>query len=220
MTPGWFGITARDLDRVLDRFRSSRQEDRLVWRASADQAVQPLREPDIRSVSRHLERHVADLADLGAHGLDHPRVAVADIEDADPAHEVEIAPALRVPDLGALRALDRDRVRRHDPPWNVAGGGIEEGLAVWVRGGHWFRLLGVRQADAAHRPLCLQLRRSALLRKEPARQQSRPPGRRPAAGSAARGSAAHAVMSISTLLLRRLARTASRPRSLPIPERL
>ena len=83
---------------------------RLVRALAGRERVQLLAERDIRLIRRDLEAGVGDLVELGAHGLHHAAVAMAGVEHGDAAREVDVAPALGVPQQRILGALDEDRV--------------------------------------------------------------------------------------------------------------
>jgi hypothetical protein len=58
--------------------------------------------------------------ELLAHGADDVRVAMAGVEHADAAGEVEVFLAVDVPDAGALRAVHEDGVRVGEAARHVA----------------------------------------------------------------------------------------------------
>src|SRR4029077_2354661 len=62
-----------------------------------------------------------------AHGGHDARMVVADVHDADPAHEVDVALAGGIPDLRALRAMGDDRMRGRDAARHVP---VAEGLQL------------------------------------------------------------------------------------------
>ena len=72
---------------------------------------QPLGQPDPHRGRMEVTQPVQQLAGLGAYRLDHARVGVADRGDAEPRRQVEIATAVRIPDVAALRALPHRRRR-------------------------------------------------------------------------------------------------------------
>ena len=98
-------VVARDLDRVLDRFGARGQEDRLLGRRARRERVQPLGERDVALVRRHLEAGVGELLELLRDRRLHLRVDVPGVEHRDAAREVDVAPALHVPQLGVLRVI-------------------------------------------------------------------------------------------------------------------
>ena len=102
-------ILAREFHRRLHRLRSTRErlnEIQVAGRNFAD----PLNEVerDIRgAVHRRREAHPVELP---LDRLKHPRMAVAQVGDKDPANRVEITPALGVPVVQALGFGHHDRV--------------------------------------------------------------------------------------------------------------
>ena len=78
--------------------------------ASPTSAAEPRRQLDVRLVHRHLKAGVHQAIELLVHGADDVRVAMAGVEDADAAREVQVLLAVDVPDARAFGALDEDRV--------------------------------------------------------------------------------------------------------------
>ena len=68
--------------------------------------------------------------ELVAHGRGHPRVQVADVEDADAAGEVQVLPAVHVPEPHAESAVGEDRVRGGHAARDGLLPPAEEGFAV------------------------------------------------------------------------------------------
>ena len=82
------------------------EKNTLPRRGGRHQRQQPLGELDLRRGGEEVG-DVAERAQLGGHGLDEGGVGVAEGVDGDAAEEVEVLPALVVPDVGALAAHQR-----------------------------------------------------------------------------------------------------------------
>ena len=108
------GMEARDLDGVLDRLRAGGQEQGLLGTGARGERVQLLGEGDVALVGRHLEAGMHEVFQLPCDRLLHLRVQVAGVEYRDAAGEVDIAPALDVPDLGVGGTLGVHRERVGD----------------------------------------------------------------------------------------------------------
>ena len=102
------GVGARELDRVLDRFRAGVEERRLGRRAERRGPDQPLRECDVDLVGDDREVGVGELGELLLRGLDDARMRVADVEAADAAGEVDEGIAVDVRERCAAAFLDHD----------------------------------------------------------------------------------------------------------------
>jgi hypothetical protein len=91
-------VQPRELDGVLDRF-GARVEERRLGRAAERRALdQPLGELDVGLVRDYGEVGVREARDLLRRGLDDPRMAVADVQTADAAGEVDEDVAVDVRD--------------------------------------------------------------------------------------------------------------------------
>ena len=131
------GRRAGDLDRVLDRLGAGGEEDRLLREVAGRQRVQPLRERDIGLVGDDLEARVGEALGLGV-GRGHDLgMAVPGVEDRDAAGEVDVAPALDVPELGVLGPLGIDRSSVRD----AARHGRHPALVQACVAGHGMMLL-------------------------------------------------------------------------------
>ena len=103
---------ACDLDRVLDRFCSRIQKDRLLAVATARRELrQAAADVDVRLVHADHEALVQVLVDLGVDRLAHRRQRVAEVGAAEAAGEIDVLAPFRVPDAGALGAGDDERGR-------------------------------------------------------------------------------------------------------------
>ena len=106
------GMGAGDLDRVLHRFRTRRQEDGLVRPARRHQPVQPIGKAYIAFVGRDLKAGVAELLELCRNRRLDPRMQMTGVEDGDAGGEIDIAPAFDIPDFGVIGLLDKYRQHR------------------------------------------------------------------------------------------------------------
>src|SRR5207244_9634469 len=99
-----------DLDRVLDRLGTRVDEDAVLLLAGARRELgQASADGHIRLVRRDHEALVQVSVDLVVNGRDHGVAAVPEVLTADAAGEVDVAPAVDVPDPRSLGALDDDR---------------------------------------------------------------------------------------------------------------
>ena len=109
------GVIARDLDGVLHRLRTGRQKHRFFGEIPGGESVQPLRQPHVRFIGRHVKTGVCKGFRLLRNGRHHPRVTVSGVEYRDPGGKIDIAPAVDVPQLrvfgpGHIDALATDAV--------------------------------------------------------------------------------------------------------------
>ncbi len=99
-----------ELDRVLDRLCAAEGEEDLVEVAGQDLGELG---PEARAgLGREGRLDVLELRGLGDDRIDHPPVAVADVDGHQLAVEVEDPMALGRIEVDALRTIDRDRVDR------------------------------------------------------------------------------------------------------------
>ena len=102
------GDDARDADRVLDRFRAAVREEEGVDVAGRD--LGQLRAQPRARLRGHERVRVGQRRRLLLDGLHHLRMRVADVRAHELAVEVQVALALRRPEVDAFRARDRDGV--------------------------------------------------------------------------------------------------------------
>src|SRR5690606_7672648 len=95
---------------VFRRFRAAVGEHAGQWVADRYELAQLLHQCQVRTMRGGVERVVGKAAGLGLDGLDHSRVAVAQVEYADTADEVDITFAVSVPDFGIAAMGKCDRV--------------------------------------------------------------------------------------------------------------
>ena len=99
----------RDLDGVFQRLGAGIDQHGLALAARGGDFTQALAELHVGCVRHHRLAGVHDLVELALGGLDHLRVAMPQVQDADTAAEVDEAVAVRVPDLGILRVIGERR---------------------------------------------------------------------------------------------------------------
>src|SRR6266403_2728450 len=150
------GMKARDLDGVLHRLRAGGQEYGLLGTGARGERVQLLGEGDVALVRSHLKAGMYELFQLPRDRLLHLRVQVAGVEYRDAAGEIDIAPALDVPDLGVGGTLG---VHRERVGYTAGYGLLAAGMQFGVRrqGGSpcktQAKLWRVSGSDRRRRPL-------------------------------------------------------------------
>src|SRR5581483_12499717 len=92
-------MEARDLDCVLDCLRSGGQKNGLLRGRARCDLVELLGERHVALIWRDLEAGMSQLLELRSHRSLHFRMHMAGIEHGNAAGEVDIAPALHVPEL-------------------------------------------------------------------------------------------------------------------------
>jgi hypothetical protein len=104
------GVGTGDLDGVLDRFGTGREERRLLREAAGHALVDLLGQRDVRRIRHHLVSGVHELLQLGLHCGDDLRMAVPGVEHGDAAAEIDVAAALHIPEAGVLGTCGVERV--------------------------------------------------------------------------------------------------------------
>jgi ParB family chromosome partitioning protein len=117
------GRGARDLDRVLDRLGAGGDEDGFLPEVARHGLVEALGQPHVIFIGHDLMAGVGEVVELVLDGGDHLGVAVAGVDHGDAGSEVDVAPALHVPDLGILGALGVDLRRDADTARDGLGAG-------------------------------------------------------------------------------------------------
>jgi hypothetical protein len=107
-------MEAGDLQGVFDRLGTSGEKDGLLGTGHRRKSIQAFSQRDVALVGGDLEAGMRELFQLGRNGLLYLRVHVAGVEHRDAAGEIDVAPALDVPDLGVGGALGVDRERVGD----------------------------------------------------------------------------------------------------------
>lgn len=119
---------ARDLHRVLGRFRAGGEEDGLGFAFHRRNRVQLLGQLDVRFIGHDLKRRVRIGVELFGNGRHHAGMAVPHVEHRDAAREIDVALALDVPDLGILGTGREDRRGRGNATRHSAFAAFENGL--------------------------------------------------------------------------------------------
>src|SRR5258708_23046538 len=84
------GVSARDLDGVFDGLGAGVEENGFLREIAGSQGVEFFRDGNVALVGGDGEAEMQVLLDLFADGRKHARSAVADVEAADAAGEIEI----------------------------------------------------------------------------------------------------------------------------------
>ena len=105
-----FGVSAGNLDRVLNRLGTRGQEQGFLWKVARGQGVDALSQFDIRLVGQHLKTGVGVKVELGFDGGNHRRVAMPGVEHRNATGKVDVAFAFDIPYLGVFTAGDEDFV--------------------------------------------------------------------------------------------------------------
>src|ERR1700733_3007197 len=91
------GVVAGNLDGILDSFRAGVQEQGFLREVAGRQRVQPLRQPHIGFVGRHMEAGMSKCLRLLRHRLHDPRMAMACVDHGNTRCEIDVAPAVHIP---------------------------------------------------------------------------------------------------------------------------
>jgi hypothetical protein len=102
-------VGARDLDGILHGFGAAVQQQGLLGRAAGRLGVQLFGEPHVAFVGRHHKAGMQETVRLRVQRGDHARLAMAGIEAADTAGEIQVSIAVHVFDNGAFGAAHEDR---------------------------------------------------------------------------------------------------------------
>ncbi len=104
---GALGKGPRHLDGVLHRFGAGIHEQGFLVEITRSRRVEPLRQGYVGLIGRYVEAGVGEAFHLRLHRRHHFGVAVAGVEHADAAGEVDIALAFHVPQLGVLGSIGK-----------------------------------------------------------------------------------------------------------------
>jgi hypothetical protein len=102
------GVGAGDLDGVFDGFGAGVEKDGFLWKISGSEGVQLFRDGDVALVRSDGEAEMQVFLELRLNRSDYAGRAVANVEAADAAGEIEIAIAVDVFDGGAVGARGED----------------------------------------------------------------------------------------------------------------
>ena len=127
-------VGAGDLDCVLDGFGAAVHEQRFLRKLAGRDFVHALGEPDVTFVGRDLHAGVQEVVELSVHGGDYRLLAMADIEAADAAGEIDVAVAVDVfePGVFGFRYIHRRAVRK--TAGHGLGCGARRALSISGRG--------------------------------------------------------------------------------------
>ena len=106
---GPLGVAARDLDRVLDGLGAAVDQEGFLRKVPGNQRVEPFGQANIALVGSDVKAGVKVTVKLGAHGRRHARRAMAHVEAADAAGEIDQPVAVCVLDDRAFGARHKDR---------------------------------------------------------------------------------------------------------------
>src|SRR6266850_31403 len=112
------GVGAGDLDGVFDGFGTGVEEDGFFRKISGGQRVQFFRHGNIALVGSDGEAEMQVPLELLADRGEHPGRAMADVEAADAASEIEVAIAVDIIDSCALRSCGENRRGVRWTAWN------------------------------------------------------------------------------------------------------
>ena len=134
---GTAGREQRRLERDLDRVGARGAEHGARRAAAGEAGRQRLQQRHLHCGGMHVAHRVQQRALLRRERLDHARVRVPDVRDAEARAEIDVAVAVRVPDVRARRALPEDgrlgRERRHV---SALDGGEPRRQRARTRAGH------------------------------------------------------------------------------------
>ena len=98
----------RRLERRLDRVRAGGAEHAARGNAARVAAHERFEQLDLHGGRMHVAEPVQQPLGLRAHRRDDARMRVPHVRDAEAGREIDVAIAVDVPDVGALRALPED----------------------------------------------------------------------------------------------------------------
>ena len=109
-------IEACELDRILDRLGAGVEEGGACLAGDRRERTEPLRKLDVALVRDDGEVRVQETVRLLGDGLDHARMVVADVRDADATDEVDERVAVDVRDRRTAGAVRDDRLVNDQRP--------------------------------------------------------------------------------------------------------
>ena len=130
---GTLGKSARDLDGIFDCLGSAVHEDRLLRKLPRSHFIHALGEPNVALIRRHLHAGVEESVELIFHRADDRFLAMADVQAADAAGEVEVAVAIDVfkPGIFGFGNIDGRAVRK--PAGHSFRAALGQGLRLRAR---------------------------------------------------------------------------------------
>src|SRR5437879_2005794 len=126
-------ISARNLDRVLDSFRATIDEDRLLRELPRSNFVHPLSKADIALIRRHLHAGVQEAIELVFHRIDYFLTTMAHIEAADASGKVDIAIAVDIFEPGPFGLGHINRRAMRKPARHGLRAALRQGLRLRAR---------------------------------------------------------------------------------------
>src|SRR5256885_3048574 len=112
------GVGPGDLDGVFDSLGARVEEDGFLRKLAGGQGVEFFRYSNVALIGRDGKAEVQVLLELLADGGDHPGRAMADVEAADTASEIEVAITVDILDGGAFCACGENRHGVRWAAWN------------------------------------------------------------------------------------------------------
>ena len=94
------GCMPRDLDRIFDRLRPGSQKNRLLWRSTRHELIEPLSQPHVRLVRGDLKAPVRESLQLLFHRGHDAVMTMTDVEYTNAAGKVDITAPFDVAYLG------------------------------------------------------------------------------------------------------------------------
>ena len=126
-------ISARDLHRVLDSFRATIDEDRLLRELARSNFVHPLSKADVALIGRDLYAGVQEAVELIFHCINDFVAAMADIEAADTSSKVEVAIAVDIFEPGPFGLGNINRRAMRKPARHGLRAALRQGLRLRAR---------------------------------------------------------------------------------------
>ena len=134
------GGGASDLDGIFDGFGPGRKEDGLGRTFYRRQGIEPFCKLNIGFIGHDLEGSMGKGLQLRLDGGYYLRVAMAGIQNGDAAGEIDIAPAISIPDFSIFCAHRKDGRRSRN---TARYGGFPATHEVCVTGGRRVGIHGV-----------------------------------------------------------------------------
>ncbi len=102
-------VAARDLDRILDRFRTGIHKYGFLRPLARHQRVQPLADGNIAFVGQYVEAGMQEAIQLAAHRLDHGRSPMSGVEASDAPGKINQPVTVNIFDHGSFRLGNENR---------------------------------------------------------------------------------------------------------------
>ena len=103
------GVRARNLHRILHRFRAAIHKESFLGELSGRDLIHALGQTHVIFVGRHLDAGVKKTIGLGLHRGDHRLATMSHIQASDAAGKIQVAVAVHIfePGIFRLRYIDR-----------------------------------------------------------------------------------------------------------------